>query len=159
MNVTTRFSTWRSRRISYVLCESWSPGQNFRLPKTSVSSGESMCMQPFSCMGFARWNHAPNVQCCPVPDKAIFFIMAYYRKIVMVTVFFSSGCAALYLIPSYFSFRFPRSFCLNLKPTLQRSFSYAAPAVWNTLPHKIRSSNTLSSFRSAFQTDLFQQSY
>ena len=28
----------------------------------------------------------------------------------------------------------------------QRSFSYAAPAVWNTLPYKTRSSNTISSF-------------
>ena len=41
----------------------------------------------------------------------------------------------------------------------QRSFSYAAPTVWNTLPYKIRSSNTISSFKSSLKTDLFQQSY
>ena len=37
----------------------------------------------------------------------------------------------------------------------QRSFSYAAPAVWNTLPYKIRSSNTISSFKSSLKTDHF----
>ena len=42
----------------------------------------------------------------------------------------------------------------------QRSFSYAAPAVWNTLPYEIRSSDTLSSFKSSLKTYLFfQQSY
>ena len=41
----------------------------------------------------------------------------------------------------------------------QRSFSYAAPTVWNTLPYEIRSSNTISSFRSSLKTYLFQQSY
>ena len=30
----------------------------------------------------------------------------------------------------------------------QRSFSYAAPSVWNSLPWKVRSSNTLTSFKS-----------
>ena len=34
----------------------------------------------------------------------------------------------------------------------QRSFSYAAPAIWNTLPYKIRSSNTISSFKSSLKT-------
>ena len=41
----------------------------------------------------------------------------------------------------------------------QWSFSYAAPAVWNTLPYEIRSSDTLSSFKSSLKTYLFQQSY
>ena len=41
----------------------------------------------------------------------------------------------------------------------QRSISYAAPAVWNTLPYEIRSSNTISSFRSSLKTYRFQQSY
>ena len=41
----------------------------------------------------------------------------------------------------------------------QRSFSFAAPAVWNTLPYEIRSSNTISSFKSSLKTYLFQQSY
>ena len=39
-----------------------------------------------------------------------------------------------------------------------RSFSYAAPAVWNALPWEIRSSNTISSFKSSLITYLFQQS-
>ena len=41
----------------------------------------------------------------------------------------------------------------------QRSFSYAAQAVWDTLPYEIRSSNTILSFTSSLKTDLFQQSY
>ena len=41
----------------------------------------------------------------------------------------------------------------------QRSFSCAAPTVWNTLPYEIRSSNTISSFKSSLKTYLFQQSY
>ena len=41
----------------------------------------------------------------------------------------------------------------------QRSFSYAAPTVWNTLPYEIRSSNTSSYFKSSLKTYLFQQSY
>ena len=35
----------------------------------------------------------------------------------------------------------------------------AAPTVWNTLPYEIRSSNTISSFKSSLKTYLFQQSY
>ena len=31
----------------------------------------------------------------------------------------------------------------------QRSFSYAATAIWNTLPYEIRSSNTISFFKSS----------
>ena len=34
----------------------------------------------------------------------------------------------------------------------QRSFAYAAPAVWNTLPYEIRSSNTILSFKSSLKT-------
>ena len=41
----------------------------------------------------------------------------------------------------------------------QRSFSYAVLTVWNTLPYEIRSSNTISSFKSSLKTYLFQQSY
>ena len=33
----------------------------------------------------------------------------------------------------------------------QRSFSYAAPSVWNAFPYEIRSSNTLSSFKSSLE--------
>ena len=40
----------------------------------------------------------------------------------------------------------------------QRSFSYAAPTVWKTLPYEIRSSNTISSFKLSLITYLFQQS-
>jgi hypothetical protein len=37
----------------------------------------------------------------------------------------------------------------------RRSFFYAAPTVWNSLPLSIRSSSSLPSFRSSFKTYLF----
>ena len=40
----------------------------------------------------------------------------------------------------------------------QRSFSYAALFVWNRLPCKVRSSNTLTSFKSSFRPNLFKPS-
>ena len=38
----------------------------------------------------------------------------------------------------------------------ERSFSYAAPSIWNSLPLSIRSSNSDSSFRSSLKTHLFK---
>ena len=38
----------------------------------------------------------------------------------------------------------------------QRSFSYAAQSVWNSLPCQIRSSNTLTSFKSSLKSHLFK---
>ena len=37
----------------------------------------------------------------------------------------------------------------------QRSFSFAAPTFWNSLPHKIRHSQSLSSFKRSLKTHLF----
>ena len=37
----------------------------------------------------------------------------------------------------------------------QRAFSNAVPTVWNILPYEIRSSNTISSFKSSLKTYLF----
>ena len=39
----------------------------------------------------------------------------------------------------------------------QRSFSYAAPAFWNTLPYEIRSSNTISFFSSSLRGQSLQE--
>ena len=42
----------------------------------------------------------------------------------------------------------------------QRSFScYAALSVWNSLPRKVRSSNTFTSFRSSLKSHLLKLSY
>ena len=38
----------------------------------------------------------------------------------------------------------------------ERSFSYIAATLWNTLPKDIRFSQSISSFRSALKTNLFQ---
>ena len=37
----------------------------------------------------------------------------------------------------------------------QRSFSYAAPHLWNSLPEEIKNLNTIDSFKSALKTFLF----
>ena len=41
----------------------------------------------------------------------------------------------------------------------ERSFSYLAPVTWNSLPLSVRSSNSVSSFRCALKTHLFQVYY
>ena len=40
-----------------------------------------------------------------------------------------------------------------------RSSPYAASSVWNSLPGKVKSSNTLISFKSSFKSHLFKLSY
>ena len=53
--------------------------------------------------------------------------------------------------------------CLNLILKLKtyggRSFTIAAPSVWNALPFELRSCNSLSSFRSKLKTWLFKIGY
>ena len=44
---------------------------------------------------------------------------------------------------------------VNTKSYGERSFSYTAPTLWNTLPKDIRFSQSVSSFRSALKTHLF----
>ena len=47
----------------------------------------------------------------------------------------------------------------NLKTYGGRSFTMAAPSVWNTLPLEVRSCCSLSSFKSKLKTLLFKASY
>ena len=46
----------------------------------------------------------------------------------------------------------------NLKTYGGRSFTIAAPSVWNALPFELRSCNSLSSFKSKLKTWLFKTS-
>ena len=53
------------------------------------------------------------------------------------------------------------SYC---KPTLEtvfgeRSFSYAGPAAWNSLPHHIQSDTNTASFKKQLKTFLFTSAY
>jgi hypothetical protein len=41
----------------------------------------------------------------------------------------------------------------------ERSFSYAAPKLWNALPEYIRKSETLPIFKTRLKTHLFKQYY
>ena len=41
----------------------------------------------------------------------------------------------------------------------ERSFSYQAPAIWNSLPSSIRNATSLTAFKSNLKTYLFKQSY
>ena len=47
----------------------------------------------------------------------------------------------------------------NLKTYGGRSFTIAAPSVWNALPFELRSCNSLSSFKSKLKTWLFKIGY
>ena len=48
---------------------------------------------------------------------------------------------------------------VNLKTAGERSFRYAAPSVWNSLPCSIRNISTLSQFKSHLKTHLFCQAF
>ena len=83
---------------------------------------------------------------------------------------FSPGAAPSYitdLIKPYTPGRLLRSsnqFLLstskfNLKTYGGRSFTIAAPSVWNALPFELRSCNSLSSFKSKLKTWLFKIGY
>ena len=48
---------------------------------------------------------------------------------------------------------------INLKSYGGRSFTIATPSVWNALPFKLRSCNSLSSFKSKLKTWLFKIGY
>ena len=41
----------------------------------------------------------------------------------------------------------------------RRSLSFAAPAIWNSPPQHIRSSDSLSAFRGLLKTFLYQKSH
>ena len=41
----------------------------------------------------------------------------------------------------------------------QRSFAYSAPSAWNALPQQVRSSDSVSTFRSRTKTHLFRLAY
>ena len=41
----------------------------------------------------------------------------------------------------------------------QRSFSHAAPHIWNNLPYKIRTSENISKFKSLLKTYLFKDAF
>ena len=43
-----------------------------------------------------------------------------------------------------------------LASSSQRSFTYAASSVWNTLPYKVRASNTFSSYKSSLESYLLK---
>ena len=93
-------------------------------------------------------------------------------KIAVITFKALHGAAPnyiTYLIKPYTPGRLPRSSNqlllstrkFNLKTYGGRSFTIAAPSVWNThtLPFELRSCNSLSSFESKLNTWLFEVSY
>ena len=46
---------------------------------------------------------------------------------------------------------------ISTKTYGERSFSYSAPVIWNSLPYSIRAAETDTAFRSALKTHLFQE--
>ena len=47
----------------------------------------------------------------------------------------------------------------NLHTHGSRAFSYASPFMWNSIPHEIRSSSSVSSFKRQIKTYLFKRAY
>nr|KAG5699599.1 hypothetical protein BaRGS_000715 [Batillaria attramentaria] len=47
----------------------------------------------------------------------------------------------------------------NMKTAGERSFSFLAPNVWNSLPVELRDLPTLSQFKSNLKTHLFRQAF
>ena len=90
-------------------------------------------------------------------------------KILLITWKAMHGCAPSYisnLLTEYVPSRNLRSSGKNLLVTKRnvsmygdRSFSSAAPALWNALPTQIRSLETLETFKSNLKTFLFVKAY
>ena len=59
-----------------------------------------------------------------------------------------SSCEKLLKIPKF-----------SLKTVGERSFAYTAPVVWNALPSPVRDTPSLSDFKTALKTHLFQLSF
>ena len=57
---------------------------------------------------------------------------------------------------NYLSFDLPR---FNSQSRGERSFSFAAPSVWNSLPLNVRSAPDISEFRSLLKTHLFEAAF
>ena len=47
----------------------------------------------------------------------------------------------------------------NMKTAGERSFSFLAPSVWNSLPSSLRDSPTMSVFRTQLKTYLFREAF
>ena len=121
-----------------------------------------------SCLHFtSRYEHVTplviQLHWLPIEQRITF-------KIAVITFKALHGAAPSYitdLIKPYTPGRLLRSSNqlllstskFNLKTYGGRSFTIAAPSVWNTLPFELRSCNSLSSFKSKLKTWLFKIGY
>ena len=91
-------------------------------------------------------------------------------KILVLTYKSLNKCAPEYLCELISAYTPPRtlrssnSFLLKVPTTRlksygDRSFEFAAPTLWNTLPDKIKSASSLDIFKSQLKTHLFNNSY
>ena len=99
----------------------------------------------------------------PVEQRIIFKILLFTFKVV-------NGLAPSYLselLEAYVPRRMLRSFTqlllhepkFNLKTYGSRAFSVCAPRLWNSLPLKIRSCDSIDTFKKKLKTHLFKSSY
>ena len=99
----------------------------------------------------------------PVQQRIVF-------KILLITYKALNGLAPIYinnLLSRYVPTRQLRSSsqCLldvpssHLKTYGDRAFSICAPKLWNNLPHDIKCSSNINSFKTMLKTHLFRQAY
>ncbi|XP_068708175.1 uncharacterized protein [Montipora foliosa] len=99
----------------------------------------------------------------PVEKRIIF-------KILLMTYKTLNGLAPSYLTTLITRYRPTRKLRSSSRSTLQvprwktstygdRAFSSAAPKLWNSLPDRIKSKQSLSSFKSSLKTFLFKSAY
>ena len=48
---------------------------------------------------------------------------------------------------------------INLKSAGERTFNFAAPAVWNSLPNSFHNIHSLPQFKKQLETHLFRQAF
>ena len=91
-------------------------------------------------------------------------------KILLITFKILRGLAPDYLTNLIIVYQPPRQLCFSNKTLLvippvslvsygHRAFSFAAPTLWNQLPHSVKSCQTVQSFKSALKTFLFCNRY
>ena len=145
-----------------ILCSMDSPTkiwQNFSvykilLPDSSAASLLLTTSHPFFkiCTGYLS-THASLIKSIssPINPKLDSLPLIY---LISFTSMFHHGLYAPHLSP-FFNFHAG----IPSKSYGQRSFSYAAPSLWNNLPQQVRTANNVNIFKSRLKTHLFNAVY
>ena len=145
--------------VQYVICDD--DNDVFIMMTISIMTNECIMNDQVSCIIIFRSPTSPllkKLHWLPVSQRIKFKIATLTFK----ALHFGKPSYLSDLISPYTPSRSLRSFDSQLLtvPDIRselgrRSFSYAAPTVWNSLPYSLRSSTSLSSFCRGLKTHLF----